>query len=214
MLVAARDGFGQRVVQLLQVARQQRVGFAKRLHGLAERVAQAGDFGGPGADVRGGLGQAGAVGFQALGKARGGALQHFGRAAHQLVDGLALLGGRVVDALQQRAQRVQHAGAFVQHGVVARHAVGELVAQLANHLGGGARRGGGGVQQAVDFAQRAGRLRGRLAGHGLGGIGQRGQHGLLLARAVGAALLPLLVQLRGHVGQRLLPGGQADLLLF
>jgi hypothetical protein len=77
------------------------------------------------------------------------ALEHGGRRRHQRVDRAALLAGGAVHAIEQGAQRLEDARALVEHRVVARHAVGQLLAQLGDDLGRRARRLGRGLHQAA-----------------------------------------------------------------
>ncbi len=117
------------------------------------------------------------------------------------VDGAALFGRGVVDGVEQRTQRLHDAAALFEQAVVARHAGREFVAQLAEDLGGGLGRFGGGLHQAGDF----GNGRFRLALGGGDELVRRGtqcqRDFFLLRQHLLACLLPLRFELVGHCGQ-------------
>ena len=123
-----------------------------------------------------------------------------------------MLGGGEVDGVQQGRERVEQAAALFQHGVVVGQAVGQLLTQFADDLGGGARRLGRGLRQALDLGDGGAGVGVGVLGDVARGLGQRVADFLLAAGGGGAGLLPFLAQRGGHAGQRSGPGVQAGLV--
>ena len=127
------------------------------------------------------------------------------RGQQQGIADFALAAGGVgAGLLPFLAQRGGHLGQRAAPGVQALRSRGQLALQGEGGLG----RVGGGVDQAVDFRQRAAGLGLRLS-EMLRGQGQRVADFALAVGGVGASLLPFLAQRGGHLGQRAAPGVQA-----
>ena len=157
LLVAARERLAQRRLDALQLGQQLGVAVAEAAHGKAHGLAQAGHVDRAGFELGGHLGELPAVLCQALLELLGGLRQGLLAGSHQRVDHTALLAGGVLDRCEQGVECVQDAGAFLEQGVVARHALRHFLAQLRDHFGRCLRRLAGGVDQAGDgrFERRA-----------------------------------------------------------
>ena len=194
-----------------QAFHQRFVRLAERLHGRAESFAQAGHFDGAAGELRGHGAELAGFRFDVVGEAGADAFKQIGRGDDQGIDGFALLGGGMVHRVEQRFQRGQQAAALFQHGGVADHAFGELLAQLGDDFGRGLRgfrcRG---LHESRDlgdgFAGMRLGLRGNIAPPCAPACRRFPAGGSRRARPPAAHCWP---QRGGHRAQRLRPGGQS-----
>lgn len=115
----------------------------------------------------------------------------------------------MIDRVEQGVQGRKQLAAFFQHGGVAHHAFGQVLAQLGDDVGRSLGRFGGDLHQARHFSDRCAGLRLRLCGQRAGSAGQGVADGLLLPGDALAGLFPLRGQGRAHRAQALAPQRQA-----